>query len=71
MRHLVTGGAGFIGSHLIDRLLQGNDASVICLDNFQTGNQCNIAHWLGDERFRCCGMMCGSPCISSVLWVLI
>lgn len=52
MRHLVTGGAGFIGSHLIDRLLQADDAHVICLDNFQTGNHSNIAHWLGDQRFH-------------------
>lgn len=52
MRHLVTGGAGFIGSHLIDRLLQSEESSVICLDNFQTGHQQNIAHWLDDERFR-------------------
>ncbi|MFZ9228587.1 MAG: UDP-glucuronic acid decarboxylase family protein [Prochlorococcaceae cyanobacterium] len=52
MRHLVTGGAGFIGSHLIDRLLGSADNQVICLDNFQTGHQRNIAHWLADDRFQ-------------------
>lgn len=52
MRHLVTGGAGFIGSHLIDRLLENDHNSVICLDNFQTGHQQNIAHWLNDSRFQ-------------------
>ncbi len=51
MRILVTGGAGFIGSHLIDRLMeQGND--VICLDNFYTGNKENVAHWIGNHRFE-------------------
>ncbi|MGE0199794.1 MAG: UDP-glucuronic acid decarboxylase family protein [Candidatus Melainabacteria bacterium] len=45
-RILVTGGAGFIGSHLIERLLnQGND--VICLDNFFTGSKENIVHLMG------------------------
>ncbi len=45
-RILVTGGAGFIGSHLIERLLnQGHD--VICLDNFFTGSKENIVHLLG------------------------
>jgi UDP-glucuronate decarboxylase len=50
MRILVTGGAGFIGSHLIDRLMnQGHE--VICLDNFYTGNKSNVAHWLDNPRF--------------------
>jgi UDP-glucuronate decarboxylase len=43
-RILVTGGCGFVGSHLVDRLmLLGHQ--VICLDNFQTGHKTNIAHW--------------------------
>jgi hypothetical protein len=43
-RILVTGGCGFVGSHLVDRLmLMGHQ--VICLDNFQTGHKTNIAHW--------------------------
>jgi UDP-glucuronate decarboxylase len=51
MRVLVTGGAGFIGSHLCERLLMdGND--VLCLDNFFTGRKQNIAHLLDDLRFE-------------------
>ncbi|HNQ66261.1 MAG TPA: SDR family oxidoreductase [Smithella sp.] len=50
-RILITGGAGFIGSHLCDKLLaQGHD--VICLDNFFTGDKNNIAHLLGHKRFE-------------------
>ncbi|MCP9941220.1 NAD-dependent epimerase/dehydratase family protein [Cyanobium sp. ATX 6E8] len=44
MRHLVTGGAGFIGSHLIDRLMADLDNNVICVDNFKTGSRSNVAH---------------------------
>src|SRR3989441_10650204 len=51
MRILVTGGAGFIGSHLCERLLaDGND--VLCLDNFFTGRRENIAHLLDDHGFE-------------------
>lgn len=50
-RILVTGGAGFLGSHLIDRLIeQGHD--VICLDNFFTGAKRNIRHLLGHPNFE-------------------
>jgi len=50
-RVLVTGGAGFIGSHLIERLLErGND--VICLDNFFTGSKQNIVHLLDNPYFE-------------------
>lgn len=50
-RILVTGGAGFIGSHLCESLLeQGNE--VVCLDNFFTGSKDNIKHLLGDYRFE-------------------
>lgn len=47
---LVTGGAGFIGSHLCEFLLEKGDR-IICLDNFFTGNRENIAHLLDNERF--------------------
>ncbi|PSR18423.1 NAD-dependent dehydratase [filamentous cyanobacterium CCP3] len=51
MRILVTGGAGFIGSHLIDRLMTaGNE--VICLDNFYTGHRHNLLHWLDHPYFE-------------------
>ncbi len=51
MRILVTGGAGFIGSHLCERLLAtGNE--VICLDNFFTGRKVNIAHLIDNRRFE-------------------
>lgn len=50
-RILITGGAGFIGSHLSKRLLdEGND--VICLDNFFTGSKDNIRHLLDNNRFE-------------------
>ena len=50
-RVLVTGGAGFLGSHLCDRLVaEGND--VLCLDNFFTGTKDNITHLLGKPNFE-------------------
>jgi UDP-glucuronate decarboxylase len=51
MRILVTGGAGFIGSHLIDRLMAENH-EVICLDNFYTGTKRNILKWLDNPYFE-------------------
>ena len=50
-RVLVTGGAGFIGSHLCERLLE-QDADVLCVDNFFTGVKDNIAHLLGNAHFE-------------------
>ena len=51
MRVLVAGGAGFIGSHLCERLLaDGND--VLCLDNFYTGSKDNIIHLMDNHRFE-------------------
>ena len=49
--NLVTGGAGFIGSHLIDRLMNLGE-EVICIDNFSTGTDKNIIRWLGNQRFK-------------------
>lgn len=50
-RILVTGGAGFLGSHLCDRLIKdGND--VLCVDNFFTGSKLNIAHLIGNPYFE-------------------
>ena len=48
---LVTGGAGFLGSHLCDRLIERGD-DVLCLDNFQTGRKANVSHLLGHPRFE-------------------
>ncbi len=50
-RILVTGGAGFIGSHLCERLVARGD-DVLCVDNFYTGTKDNIAHLLGTPRFE-------------------
>lgn len=51
MRHLVTGGAGFIGSHLIDRLMLAGE-EVICLDNTFTGRKVNLSEWFGHPNFE-------------------
>lgn len=50
-RILVTGGAGFLGSHLCERLL-ATGANVLCVDNFFTGSRRNIEHLIGHERFE-------------------
>lgn len=50
-RILVTGGAGFLGSHLCERLLEGGH-EVLCVDNFFTGSRRNIAHLLDDRNFE-------------------
>ena len=51
MRVLVTGGAGFLGSHLCETLIQqGHD--VVCADNFYTGSKNNIAHLLDHKNFE-------------------
>ena len=63
-RILVTGGCGFVGSHLVDRLmLMGHQ--VICLDNFQTGHKTNIAHWYVNRRD---GLTLGSDILISNLY---
>ena len=50
-RVLVTGGAGFLGSHLCERLLQ-QDCDVLCVDNFYSGTKDNVAHLLGNPHFE-------------------
>ncbi|MGW2397153.1 NAD-dependent epimerase/dehydratase family protein [Kitasatospora sp. NPDC001664] len=50
-RAVVTGGGGFIGSHLCDALIQAGTA-VVCVDNFLTGNRDNVAHLLGTDGFE-------------------
>jgi UDP-glucuronate decarboxylase len=51
MRFLVTGGAGFLGSHLCDSLL-ANGLEVICLDNFYTGSKKNVEHLRDNPKFK-------------------
>jgi len=51
-RILVTGGAGFIGSHIIDRLMQDEKNIVICVDNCFSGSKANIQHHLNNPRFE-------------------
>jgi UDP-glucuronate decarboxylase len=50
-RYLVTGGAGFLGSHLCDRLIERGD-DVLCIDNFFTGRKRNVAHLMGQSNFE-------------------
>ena len=50
-RNLITGGAGFLGSHLVDRLMAAGE-EVICLDNYFTGRKSNIQQWIGDPNFE-------------------
>jgi dTDP-glucose 4,6-dehydratase len=52
MRAVVTGGAGFLGSHLCERLLDSGFDEVVCLDNFLTGSRDNVAHLAGRPGFR-------------------
>ena len=50
MRVVITGGAGFLGSHLCQRLI-GLEHEVTCIDNLITGSMDNVAHLMGHERF--------------------
>lgn len=51
MRTLITGGAGFLGSHLCDKLIK-EDHEVICMDNLSTGDIDNVSHLIGNDRFH-------------------
>ena len=50
-RNLITGGMGFIGSHLCEALI-GQGHTVLCVDNFQTGSLSNVAHLVETGRFE-------------------
>ncbi|BAT90704.1 hypothetical protein VIGAN_06198400 [Vigna angularis var. angularis] len=52
MRILITGGAGFIGSHLVDRLMEIEKNEVIVVDNYFTGSKDNLKKWMGHPRFE-------------------
>ena len=49
-RAVVTGGAGFLGSHLCDKLIE-NNIDVVCIDNLSTGSLDNISHLFGNSKF--------------------
>ena len=51
IRNLVSGGAGFLGSHLIDKLMRKNE-KVICLDNYFTGEKSNLENWINHPKFE-------------------
>ncbi|XP_073129727.1 UDP-glucuronic acid decarboxylase 6-like [Henckelia pumila] len=52
MRILVTGGAGFIGSHLVDKLMENEKNEVVVMDNYFTGSKDNLKQWIGHPRFE-------------------
>ncbi len=67
-RILITGGAGFIGSHLCERLL-GDGHEVVCLDNFFTGTKSNIAHLLKRKGFEFIRHDITQPVLLEVDWI--
>jgi UDP-glucuronate decarboxylase len=67
-RVLVTGGAGFIGSHLCDRLIQ-DGCDVICLDNYFTGNKNNVRHLIGNDHFELVRHDITTPYYAEVDWI--
>ena len=67
-RVLVTGGAGFIGSHLCDRLIH-DGCDVICLDNYFTGNKDNVLHLIGNDHFELVRHDITTPYYAEVDWI--
>ncbi|MBR4383355.1 MAG: NAD-dependent epimerase/dehydratase family protein, partial [Selenomonadaceae bacterium] len=67
-RVLVTGGAGFLGSHLCDRLI-ADGHEVICLDNFFTGKKKNIAHLLSNPNFELMRHDVVQPIYAEIDWI--
>lgn len=67
-RVLVTGGAGFLGSHLCDRLI-ADGHEVLCLDNFFTGFKENVVHLLGNPRFELIRHDVVEPILLEVEWI--
>jgi UDP-glucuronate decarboxylase len=67
-RTLVTGGAGFIGSHLCERLVEDGH-EVLCLDNYFTGRKRNIAHLLSNPRFELITHDVTQPILLEVDWI--
>jgi len=68
-RILITGGAGFIGSHLCERLI--NDGhEVICLDNYFTGNKENVSHLMNHHRFELIRHDITEPILMEADWIL-
>jgi len=65
---LVTGGAGFIGSHLCDRLIKDGH-EVLCLDNYFTGDKSNISHLIGHPRFELIRHDITQPIHLEVEWI--
>lgn len=52
MRILISGGAGFIGSHLVDKLMENEKNEVVVADNYFTGSKDNLKKWIGHPRFE-------------------
>ena len=67
MRVVITGGAGFLGSHLCQRLI-GLEHEVTCIDNLITGSMDNVVHLMGHERFTFVNTMSATICTWRGLW---
>ena len=67
-KHLITGGAGFLGSHLVDKIILKGDA-VICVDNFYTGSKNNIKKWIKHPKFDLITQDITSPLMAEVDYI--